>query len=152
MPRPEIGDRLKRDLLGAADEFVFAHAEEGEVVVEQPLQEGDQFGQLVDRDRRRVLLVGADRLAHALLHRPQVEHGDPHVGEHGFEIVLQRPCLLGRDARQMEMEKAFADRLRVGAGLGIESGELARAVAFHRDHGMKGKTHVMTTLGQQTDG
>ena len=147
-----IGDRLKRDLLGAAHEFIFAHAEEGEVVVEQPLQEGDRFGQLVDRDGRRVLLIGADRLAHALLHGPKVEHGDPHVGEHGFEIFLQRLRLLGRDARQMEMQEAFADRLRVGAGLGVEPGELARAVAFHREHGMKGETHVMTTLGQEADG
>ena len=52
----------------------------------------------------------------------------------------------------MDMQEAFADRLRVGAGLGFEPGELARAVAFHRQDGMKGEAHVMTTLGQEADG
>ena len=39
-----------------AVEHIIAHAEEGEIVGRQPLQELDRFGDLVDRQRRRIVL------------------------------------------------------------------------------------------------
>ena len=66
-------------------ELVVAHAEEGEVVGEQPLQKLDRLGELVDRQWRRVVLHVRDDAVDAVEHRAPVGDGKPHFGEDALE-------------------------------------------------------------------
>ena len=88
---------------------VVAHAEEGEIVGQQPLQELNRFGDLVDRQRRRIGLELGDIRVDALEHRAPVVHGEPHVAEHGLQRArrVRRARVIG-DRLEMNMDEALA--------------------------------------------
>ena len=75
-------DVVRRIAVGR--EAIFAHAQEGEIVRAQPLQELVGFGDLVDRQRRRIGRESLDRFL------DPVAHGSP-VGDAGAHVV-QCPC------------------------------------------------------------
>ena len=65
-----------------AVEDVVAHADEGEIVGEQPPEELDCLRDLVDRQRRRIGLELGDDGVDALAHRLPVFDRKPHLAEH----------------------------------------------------------------------
>ena len=127
-----------------AVEAVVAHAEESEIVGQQPLQELDRLGDLVDRQRRRIGFEFRDHGVDALEHRPPVLHRQPHFAEH----VLERAHDVGArglvlDRLEMNMDEALA---RAGRGRRAERLELG-AVALNAEHRMRHQSHVEPALG-----
>ena len=86
---PAAWHRFERALRSTAGKTVFAHAEEGEMIVQQPLQKRDRLGEFLDRNRRRVLLIVVDGFAQPLLHDAPVDHRLAHIGEDGAEIGFE---------------------------------------------------------------
>ena len=126
-------DVVRRIAVGR--EAIFAHAEEGEIVRAEPLQELVGFGDLVDRQRRRIGREGLDRFLDA------VTHGAP-VGDAGADVV-QRPgeavdqllaIGIGVQAVDVEMNQAFARALcSLGQCFAVEAQQLALVIALHGD-------------------
>ncbi len=69
-----LEDRLVILVLVVASQRVFAHAEEGEIVGDQPFEELGRLGDFLDGQRRRIVLDLGDHLADARHHRPPVLH------------------------------------------------------------------------------
>ena len=92
-------------------EAVFAVAEEGEVVVRDPLQERDTFLQLGLVERRRAGLQLVDHRPGLTLHRPPVAHGRPDVGEHAAERLLKLAQAARRLLADLDVHQRFAQRL-----------------------------------------
>ena len=134
-------------LLGVREAIV-ADAEEGEVVVGEPFEEGDCLLDLGRGQRRRIGLEPGDHVRHARHHRPPVVNADAHVGEHpldGLDDLGAARFFL--DALDMHVDDAFAQR--AGSRLGaLEGGQPAGIVAHHGEHGMHDETHVEPALGE----
>ena len=129
-----------------AVEGVVAHAEEGEIVGQQPLQELDRLGDLVDRQRRRIGLEIGDDAVDALEHGAPVLHRQPHFAEHARERAHDLGARgLVLDRLDMDMDEAFA-RAAGGVG-GAERDELC-AVAPHAEDRMRHQLHVEPALGE----
>ena len=129
-----------------AVESVIAHAEEGEVIGQKPLQELDRLGDFVDRQRRRVGLEVGDRAVDALEHGAPVLHRKPHLAEHGAERahdVVARG-LVG-DRLEVEMDEALA--CAVCGVRRAERHELS-AVAPDAEHRVRHQLHVEAALGE----
>jgi hypothetical protein len=130
--RRQVG-RPQRPARRAAGKGIFAQAQEGEVVVTEPFDEGDRLGDLGPVDRRGVRGIFRRRGAHPGEHgRPVLDRrGD--VGEH---LVQARgePVAIGfeRDARDVDLDQAFADRRALRRRRAEIVGEPARTVAPHR--------------------
>ena len=107
-----ILDRHEIAARHAAIELVLAHAEKGEVIVGEPHQEGDRFGELRDGNRRRVGPVGVDRLGQPRLHDAPVEDGGAHVGENLHELACELAELAVGHPAQMDVDQALADGSR----------------------------------------
>ena len=138
MPRPALVGPAQCAPAGAADEVVFAHAEEGEVVVGQPFEEGDRLVDIVGVDRRRRCLgVGAIASFESRHHRRPVRDRDPHFGEQRREAQRQRRArLLAPQPVDMDLHQAFADRRRRRRRGAEIVGEPARRVALDADDRM----------------
>ena len=78
-PRVEIG--LDRPAI----DRVIAHAEKGEIVGQQPLQELDRFGKFVHRQRRRIALEPGDDGLDTAAHRLPVLDGKADLCQHALE-------------------------------------------------------------------
>ena len=106
--------RHRRDRLVAAPalEDVLAVAEVGEVVVVEPLEEGQALLDLLLRQRRRALLeLGDDALAEAPHLLPVVDRRAD-VGEHPAEALLDLLVALRRLLGDLDVHQGFADRRR----------------------------------------
>ncbi len=129
-----------------AVEAVIAHAEEGEIVGRQPLQELDRFGDLVHRQRRRIGLQIGDDAVDPLQHRPPVLHRQPHVGEHGLQgahDVGARGLLL--DRIDVDMDEALA---RAVGGIGRAERDQLCALTLHAEHRMRHQPHRELAIGE----
>ena len=135
------GVEIGLDLL--ALDIVVAQAEESEIVGQQPLQELDRLGDLVDRQRRRIVLQIGDDGIDAIEHRPPVLHREPHFAEYVVErsdqIAARR--FIGR----IEMN---GDETLAGAGGFGRShrGQLA-AIALHAEHRMRHQPDIEPMFG-----
>ena len=149
-PETGLGKRLEVTFLRVPVEGIFAHAEEGEVVVDQPLQESDRLGEILDRDRRRLGAVARYRLVEALLHGTPVDHPNPDIGEDRLYLRFELSCLLERsDAREMDMDETLAHRMGIGSRLVGDPLELAHGVALDGQDRMKGQTDFEVSLVQE---
>ena len=130
-----------------AVEDVVAHADKGEIVGEQPLQELDRFRDFVDRQRRRIGFQLGDDGVDALEHRPPVLHRKPHLAEHRLQRMhdgfAQRVIF---DRIDMDVDETLA---RAVSGVSrAESGELAGRVALDAEDRMRDQPHGEMALGQ----
>ena len=95
--------------IGVGRKAIFAQAEEGEIVGAQPLQELAGFGDLVDRQWRRIGAVGLDRLFDTGTHGPPVGNAGAHVVERLGKPLDQLLAVgIGVKAGDVEMDQAFA--------------------------------------------
>ena len=128
---------------------VFAHAEEREVVGDQPFEELGRLGDLLDRQRRRIVLDLDDQLADARQHRPPVGDAQPHVAEHRVDrlddLLLARLVL---DALDMDVDEAFAPRGADRRSVAAEADQRAGVVALDGEDRMQHQAHVEPLLGQ----
>ena len=142
---------LGNDLIAAlvAGQRVFAHAEEGEVVGDQPFEELRRLGDLLDRQRRRIVLDLGDDLADARHHRPPVLHAEAHVGEHAADRLddLGLPRLV-LDALDMDVDEALAPRGADRRTVAAEADQRAGLVALDREDRMQHEPHVDALLGR----
>ena len=128
-----------------AVEGVIAHAEEGEIVGQQPLQELDRLGDLVHRQRRRIGLEIGDDAVGALEHGAPVLHRQPHFAEHACERAHDVGARgLVRDRLEMDMDEALA---RAAGGVGRAERDKSCAVAPHAEHRMRHQLHIEPALG-----
>ena len=143
---PGFEHGLERILADA--ELVFANAEEGEVVVDQPREKCDSFGDLVRRHRRRVGFELDDHILDALHHRPPVGDAEADVGKHPFDgrddVGAARLVI---DRFEMDVDDALARHPGSGFGL-FEGGETARRVARDGQNGMHDEANVDAAFGQ----
>ena len=169
MPRPGSVAAVERAARGAAGVVELAHAEEGEVVVAQPFEEGDRFGDgiLVER-HRRIAEIG-DGAVEAGEHRLPVVDCRPHLLEQPGKPQLQpfRPVL--RKPGDMRLDDADAVDRRVAlARLGKDlddarfamphrhdrvndEGRLAGALGDFAEHGIEQERHVVVDDGDHRD-
>ena len=115
-----------------AGERVVAHAEEGEIVGDQPFQELDRLGDLVDRQRRRIVLELGDQLADAREHRPPVLHAERARRRAPASIastISVAPRLV-LDALDMDVDEALAPRRADGRAVAAEADQRAGVVAL----------------------
>ena len=101
--------RLKR----LSVDGVIAHAEEREIVGQQPLQELDRLGDFVHRQRRRIGLQFGHDAADAVAHGTPVLHRQPHLAENDFQRAHEffAHGSVG-DRREMNTDQALALRLQ----------------------------------------
>ena len=129
-----------------AVEGVIAHAEEGKIVGQQPLQKLDRLGDFVDRQRRRIGLEIGDDAIGALEHGAPVLHRQPHFAEHTCERAhdIGARGLVG-DRLEMDMDEALA---RVAGGVGSAQRQKLGAVALHAEHRMRHQLHGEAAFGE----
>ena len=111
---PGFEHGLERILAGA--ELVIANAEEGEVVVDEPREKCDSFGDLVRRHRRRVGFELDDHILDALHHRPPVGNAEADVGKHpldGRDDVGAARLIIDRFEMDVDDALARASRERL---------------------------------------
>ncbi len=128
---------------------VFAHAEEREVVGHQPFEELGRLGDLVHRQRRRIVLDLGDQLAGSRQHRPPVGDAQPHVAEHRLDrlddLLLARLVL---DALDMDMDEAFTPGVTDRRPVAAEADQRAGVVALDCEDRMQHEADVEPLLGQ----
>ncbi len=116
-PEPRPGNAAKRVLAVLGDQVVLVEAEEREVVVHDPLEEGPGLGQVLGVDRRRVRVQVGDDLVRARDHRLPVVDGCPHVPEDAPDSGLQLGEMVGiglaHDLRVDEGLEPAVGRVRV---------------------------------------
>ena len=153
MPRPSP-DLMSSERIAVGREAIFAHAEEGEIVRAEPLQELVGFGDLVDRQRWRIGRESLDRFLDA------VTHGAP-VGDAGADVV-QRPgeavdqllaIGIGVQAVDVEVNQAFARALcSLGQCFAVEAQQLALVIALHGDDRVSDEGDFDALLGELRHG
>ncbi len=127
---------------------VFAIAEECEVAVRKPAQEGGDFGSLGGAHRR-----AGDVLRDPLslgLHQLVVDHRRPDIGEHRFEIVGNRPTgRLVDHSGDLDLHHRLP---RTVPALGHKAQELAGWRALHGQDGMNHEIdHEIPRVQRQGD-
>ena len=116
---PRALHRIRGDI--ALGEAVFAHAEEGEIVGANPVEERDRFRDLCGRQRRWIDAIRLGRLEQARAHRHPVADGDANVvvdERQPFDQARARGGVI--DAVDVDVQEAFAPRAR-----GCDAGRLA---------------------------
>ena len=99
-----------------AVEGVIAHAKEGEIVGQQPLQKLNRFGDFIDGQRRRIGFQIGYQAVDALQHGAPILHGQPHFAEYDRERAHDIGARgLVRDRLEMDMDEALA---RAAGGVG----------------------------------
>ncbi len=143
-------DLLDIAKFGAALEFVLAQAQESEIVIEQPLQEGDGFGEFLDRHRWRIALIGGHDIAHFGLHGAPVENRGADILKNFPETLQQDVAIaLGGNAVNMNLDHALANG--VGSVFALGDDVLEGTVAFAHDieDRVKDEQDFVSFLGQQ---
>ena len=88
-PETRPGHGRERATLGQVDQLVLAIAEEDEVQVQQPLEEGNRLGHLVRRVQRRTGARDLDHVARRVLHRLEVADREPDVAQDAADRPLE---------------------------------------------------------------
>ena len=135
-PRPLPGTRRSRVAAVVGDQVVLPIAEQGQMLVGQPLQEGAAFGHLRRRQGRGRGIELGDRLAQAGDHRLPVFDGRAHVAEHALDPVHQVCALLRVDQSiDLDVHPRFARGIgRIAAQM--DSREPAAGVSIDCEDGM----------------
>ncbi len=122
--RSEIGVRARHG--------VIAHPEQREIVGGQPFQELDRFGEIVHRQRRRMMLDLGDDRVDAGDHRPPVLDAQLDLGQDGLQRLHNLGAARGIvDALDVNVDEALAPAAVLGAPLHRQAGELAARIALH---------------------
>ena len=128
---------------------VVAHAEKDVVVEQQPFEELDRLGDLVDRQRRRIGLEignhGGDAAQHGAPVGDRVGDLAHHLAELGDDLVA-----FGRlvDALEMDVDDALAPDGAARRGVGRHAGKPAGGIAFEHEHRVGDEAHLDAELGQ----
>ena len=140
--------------IGVGREAIFAQAQEGEIVGAQPLQELVGFGDLVDRQRRRIGVEGLDRLLDTGAHGPPVGNAGAHVVERLGKAVDQLLAVgIGVETGDVEMDQAFALAFcPLWQRFAVETQELALLVALHGDDRVGDQRDFDALLGELRHG
>ena len=109
-----IGQDAEAGLVGAlqcaallaADIFEFAHAEEGEIVVAQPFEEGDRLGNALLVERHGRIAELGNGLVEAGEHPLPVGDGGAHLAEHLAQPFGERGRLSRGQPRDMDVDNA----------------------------------------------
>ena len=142
------GDVVQR--IAVWREAIFAQAQKGEIVGAQPLQELAGFGDIVDRQRRRIGVEGLDRFLDA------GAHGSP-IGDAGAYVVerlgkaVDQPLAVGTgvETGDVEMDQAFALALcPCWQRFAVETQELALLVALHGNDRVGDQRDIDALLGE----
>jgi hypothetical protein len=149
--QPGALHRLELTFPGPAHEFVLAHTQKREVVVQQPFEEGGGLDQLLDRQRRRVLVILRHRLAQARLHRAPVEHGGSGVAEHIEEFAPQLVALRlsVEHAADVDVNEALADEAVALAGFRRDRLQPTGGGAPDADDRVHHQQDLVAAIGQQ---
>jgi hypothetical protein len=135
---PESRPRHSAQLVRAVDthQVVAAVAEEREVVVGEPFEEGAPFGQLPRFDRWRPACDFGQHLSDLATHRRPVRDRDAHVGERTRDLVREG-MHAGDVAHAVDLD--VHERLAPGAAELASRGkpeETSARVAVHCENGM----------------
>ena len=143
MPRAGWSARRSSPLLLAADIVVLADAEEGEIVVGEPFEEGDRFGRLPPAAIGGGFgLVGADRRIQAVEHRPPVADGEADLIERLLQFFRQRRAIrLMRDPVEMNVDQTLAGRRERPLSIAVISPQSAVLVALQRKDRVSDELH-----------
>ena len=146
------GDVVRRIAVGR--EAIFAHAEKGEIVRAQPLQELVGFGDLVDRQRGRVGSEGLDRLLDPGAHGAPVGDAGAHVVQRPGEAVDQLLAVgIGVEAGDVEVDEAFAlAPCPLRQCFAVEAQQLALVIALHGDDRVSDERDFDALLGELRHG
>ena len=88
-PQTGAGHRDQLQVGVLVGQLVLAIAEEGEVALLEPAEEGVRLGDLVRFERRRVAAQLRDEVERALAHLAPVAHCGAHLADHALEVSLQ---------------------------------------------------------------
>ena len=136
--------------IGVGREAIFAQAQEGEIVGAQPLQELVGFGDLVDRQRRRIGIEGLDRLFDTGAHGPPVGDAGAHVVERLGKALDQFLTVgIGVETGDVEMDQAFALALHpLCQRFAVETQEFALLISLHGDDRVGDQRDFDALLGE----
>ncbi len=145
-------DFVRRIAVGR--EAIFAQAQEGEIVGAQPLQELVGFGDVVDRQRRRIGVEALDRLFDTGAHSLPVGDAGAHVVERLGKAVDQLLAVgIGVETGDVEMDQAFALALcPFCQRFAVETQELALLITLHGDDRMGNQRDFDALLGELRHG
>ena len=129
-----LGPRHERELARLAAQLVLAVAQEDEVVVLEPGQEGARLGDLVAVERRRVGAQLSDDVERLRPDRLPVGDRRAHLVDHAHQVVPELLELPGVGlARDLRVDHRLGERA-VGLGaVGEHLEQLALGVAAHLD-------------------
>ncbi len=132
-------------------EAVLAVAEEREVVVGEPHQEGLTLGELLGRQRWRVLLEVLEDLVDPVVHLRPVLDRLPDVAEDLQQLLLDVRDQLGRDPVDLQVHPGLAsDVVRAHVCLLVEDLlQVAGHVAAHDQLRMDHQVHVVLALRER---
>ena len=115
-------------------------AQEHEVVVRQPLQEGDRLGDLVAAVPRAGNLRELDHTVDSVGHRVEVAHRQPQIAQHPPDVVGERRQL---GVAQTAVDLEVHDRLAVQGAAGRGDGRYAAlAVTLDAQHRVHHRPHL----------
>jgi hypothetical protein len=138
--------RAGHDAQRVTIELVVARAEEDEVLGRQPVQEGDDLGDLFVAVAHCGRPCHVDHLLDALAHRREVADDAAHVGEHGAHGVLEVGQLLGGQAA---IELEVHDRLGALRAAGMHDARDATLGAALGAHDRMQEAHDAHAAGLQ---
>ena len=144
---------LFRPLQGAAllatRIFEFAHAEESEIVVAQPLEEGDRLVDMVLVERHRRVAEFRDSLVEPGKHRLPVGYGGANLRKNALQALAEAVGRVFRQRPDMHLDDADP----VGFVVALGSTGVAQNVAdaslavFHQHHGMQHQRRLAGGFG-----
>ena len=143
----EAGLELRLERLAVHRNAIMADAEEHEVVGNQPFEELNGFGDLVDRQQRRIGLEPGDDRSDVVDHRPPVLHAETDVREHLIERFEDGAPLRLAEKPDMDVDEAFARCAGRAVGA-FEARQRADAVARQREHRVRHEPNVDAAVGE----
>ena len=125
----------------AFGEAVVAQAQKNEIIRREPFEKLHRLRDLIDGQRRRIGLEGADRRLNARPHRPPVPHTDADIGVDAGETRLKAPHDLRiGDAVDLDVDEALARRSgRRGGTLFGDLSDLTGSIPHSGENGMRDK-------------
>ncbi len=141
---------MSSDASAVGREAIFAQTQEGEIVGAQPLQELVGFGDLVDRQRRRIGAEVHDRLLDTGAHGPPVADAGAHVVERLGKAVDQLLAVgAGIETGDVQMDQTFAlAACPFWQRFAVATQELALLVALYRNDRMGDQRDFDALLGE----
>ncbi len=122
--------------IGGAGNGEFLIAEEGEVVVQQPLEEGLDLALLVLRRAERGLLHLGEHFLQLGFHRLEVGNRHPNLSQHLFDLAGQHGQFGGVGAAvDLQVHQRLVLHPLAPAALGQQLQQLAVGAPAHAEHG-----------------